>query len=77
MYRFHMTHPYLLDQTGYLNALAFDRWCEQKLKSHPPHHPDCDLWVELADGASTEGLRNRIRLRPWFVAPALAGGPCF
>lgn len=36
MYRFHMTHPYLLDQTGYLNALAFDRWCEQKLRATPP-----------------------------------------
>ena len=36
MHRFHVTHPYLLDQMGYLNALTFDRWCEQKLRATPP-----------------------------------------
>ncbi len=32
MQRFHISTPWLLDQTGYINALGFDRWTSQKVR---------------------------------------------
>ncbi len=57
MYRLRLTHPYLINQIGYGNALSFDRWTEMQLGRSPP----ADVIVAISGSSLRTGISQQLR----------------
>ncbi len=57
MYRLRLTHPYLLNQIGYTNALAFDAWTHSQLR----HLPAPDALVAISGSSLRTGTMLKAR----------------
>ncbi len=57
IYRLKLTHPYLLDQIGYANALAFDAWTNSQIKRLPT--PDAIIAISGSSLRTGAALKRR------------------
>ena len=57
MYRLKLTHPYLLNQIGYANALAFDAWTNSQLRDLPT--PDAIIAISGSSLRTGVSLQSR------------------